>query len=85
MKIILKTNIDAYNGGHVVWPTLSIVPRVGEQIRIHPISKSYCDSKQIPHQLTVDSVTYTIDGVEVDLWFSKNMNAGLVHRILNQH
>lgn len=69
MKIIIKTNIDAYR--QVSWPVLTFVPRIGETVQIHPGSQSLWESKELPFVLTVTSVNYTVHAVEVDLWLNE--------------
>jgi hypothetical protein len=69
MVIKFRTNIDAYR--MVDWPRISIVPRKGEYVNVHPSSESYCILNHIPSRLEVVSVTYYQDAVLVELWYNE--------------
>lgn len=64
-----KTNLDAYQ--RVNWfYQLPFVPRIGEYIHVPIDFQSYCEMHHIPDRLEVTSVTYYMNKVEIELWFS---------------
>lgn len=69
MKIIFRTNIDAYQTN--CFPNnLESVPRVGELIMVVETFISYYKNKQLPTILEVVQVVHTEKGVICELHYS---------------
>ncbi len=70
-QIIFKTNIDAYQ--RVIWfYQLHFIPRKGEYVYVPADYQTYCESHHIPNRLEVTSVSYYMNKVEIELWFSQD-------------
>lgn len=72
MKILIKTNLDAYRKVDMFPHNLTFVPRIGESIAI---SEHYVNSfriRKFPLKLKVVDVTYYGDKetVEIEVWYS---------------
>jgi len=79
MRVTFKTNLDWYK--QIQWPTLDVVPRVGETIFATDESKKFCIANKIPFRLKVVDVSYHQAAfigtsfqsyAECELWFHPN-------------
>lgn len=68
MKVLFRTNIDAYQ--MATWPVIGQAPRVGEMVEITPHTITDFRSKKLPIRLQVVSVTWKFDCVECELWYN---------------
>ena len=70
MKVIFRTNIDNYKKN--CFPSyLTILPRIGESVRVTKDFETYFSNKGLPNTLEVVDVTYTENEVVCDLWYRK--------------
>lgn len=69
MKVIFKTNIDAYKSS---WfpENLQFVPRIGEFVKVKNSYVNHLQSQKLPSRLEVKNVEYTEDYVVCDLWYN---------------
>ena len=70
MKIILITNLNAYNINCFPY-NLEFPPRIGEFVTVQKTFLEHFRSKQLPLRLEVVSITHTEDGVVCELWYNK--------------
>ena len=81
MKVIFKTNIDAYSDKHYFPEHFTAVPRKGEMVEVKNEYIKLFTSKKLPSRLEVVSVTWKernpFNGhsyetyVEVELWYNE--------------
>lgn len=69
MAIVLKTNLDRYNGGK--FPNLEEVPRVGEMVRVSNHLIPYFEKHKLPIELEVVKVIHVTGGVICELWYNQ--------------
>lgn len=70
MKVILKTNVDAYKRN--CFPTnLEMPPRIGESVMVVEGFVNHFYNQKLPTRMEVVDVTWTESGVICDLWYKK--------------
>ena len=80
MKVLFKTNIDAYNEKRCFSENFDAVPRVGDKVQVLVQFVSYFQERKLPTRLEVVDVTWkeisnNWDGVNpeacaiVELWY----------------
>jgi hypothetical protein len=80
MKVVFRTNIDAYNEKRCFPDHLDAVPRKGEYVEVLPEYIGYYRDKHLPTRLEVVSITWKERNMgasiyetyaEVELWYNQ--------------